>query len=386
MDAKKNGYQILAVVGHEMRSSLSAIQNALVVWAYRDPHALDDLRHLIDRQLRQLTRLSDDLMDTARISRGKFMLQKAPVCLQRAIAEAIEQIQPFITHRKHFIETKFPDSPVLINGDTSRLTQVFANLLQNAAKFTPGLGVIHISLEVLQDNAIVRVRDNGQGIARSRLATIFEDEKTFDNTQELDCTGLGFGLKLVKAIAESHGGTVSANSQGVGRGSTFTVTLPLLNATTVAYGRSQNDFVMPAYGDRPARQLKILVIDSVGADRDAWARRISGLGHNVRLAANTEDAIQQVCEFSPQIVFVNLAVSTMDAYQLPEKLRKFRNPHEMVTVAVREGGQEDDKLRAKDVGYDVYLDKPTEVPVLEQVLLAVCANRVFHLDPSPSQC
>jgi len=230
LDAKRHVDNFLATLGHEMRNPLSALSAALEVLpaVQLDPVQVEELRGIMLRQVRQLTRLSDDLLDSARIAQGRFQLRQSPIELGQLVGSACEQIRPFIDRCGQSLEFKLRDKPLLVHGDAPRLLQAFANLIQNAAKFTQRAGLLQVTMETESEYVVVRVRDNGRGIAAHRLPYIFASLSPFDASSAQTNDGLGIGLRLVKTIVELHGGTVVVRSDGLNRGAEFTVRLPLL--------------------------------------------------------------------------------------------------------------------------------------------------------------
>ncbi|MDZ4782128.1 MAG: HAMP domain-containing sensor histidine kinase [Planctomycetia bacterium] len=230
-DAQHRTHKILAVLGHEMRNPLSALSNALQLWpnAIHDPALMEELHGIILRQVQQLTSLSDDLLDVVRITEGKFELHLKQVDLQELIGHACEEVRPFVDRCGHTLQVDMPQKPTVLYGDSSRLLQVFSNLIQNAAKFTDQGGLLNVTVGSHGNAAIVRVRDNGRGLEARVLETIFEPFAQIDIANGATNCGLGLGLPLVKTIVERHGGDVSAHSAGLGLGSEFTVRLPLFN-------------------------------------------------------------------------------------------------------------------------------------------------------------
>lgn len=232
LDANRRTEEFLATLGHEMRNPLNAISSALQVWplARHDSMQMEELRDVIQRQVRQLTHLSDDLLDVARIAEGRLELHREQVGLRRLIDEACEEVRPLINRWVHKLTVSMPAEPIVVSGDPSRLLQVFANLIQNAAKFTERNGNLCVIVESQGRMAVVRVSDNGPGIDEQHLPKIFEAFAQVDNSRSPTNDGLGIGLRLVKTIVELHGGTVVARSDGLGRGSEFTVQLPMMDA------------------------------------------------------------------------------------------------------------------------------------------------------------
>ncbi|HUG93420.1 MAG TPA: HAMP domain-containing sensor histidine kinase [Planctomycetaceae bacterium] len=245
LDARRRTEEFLATLGHEMRSPLSALSTALQVWsmAKEDPAQMEELRSIMERQVRQLVHLSDDLLDVARIAQGRLELHREPVGLEELIEAACEQVRPFIDGRGHALTVRMPAEPLVVYGDPSRLLQVFANLIQNAAKFTNRNGSLCVTVEPQDGMAVVRVRDNGPGIEEHMLPSIFEPFTQVAETRGLENDGVGIGLRLVKTIVELHGGAVVARSEGLGCGSEFTVQLPV---TKDAPGNQQPATEQPA--------------------------------------------------------------------------------------------------------------------------------------------
>jgi signal transduction histidine kinase len=223
--------EFLATLGHEMRNPLSALSTALLVWprVQDDPLQMEEVRNIMQRQVRQLTRLSDDLLDVARIAQGRLELRREQVGLRQLIDDACEEVRPFIDDRGHALTVSMPAEPMVVYGDPSRLLQVFANLIQNAAKFTNPNGLLCVTVEPREGMAVVRIRDNGPGIEEHLLPGIFEGFRQVGGTRCPANDGIGIGLRLVKTIVELHGGAVVARSAGLGRGSEFAVQLPVTN-------------------------------------------------------------------------------------------------------------------------------------------------------------
>jgi signal transduction histidine kinase len=231
LDAKRHTDEFLATLGHEMRNPLSTLSNGLELLgrSLHDPVEIESLREVMVRQVEQLMHLCDDLLDVARIAQGKLKLLAEPTGLRELIERACEQVRPFVDRCGHALTIRLPAEPVVVNVDSSRLVQVFANLIQNAAKFTDKNGHLSVTIEPQEGAAVVRVRDNGRGFDEQALPAIFEAFTQSPGTGPLPNDGLGIGLRLVKTIVELHGGTVAAHSDGVGRGSEFLVRLPVVS-------------------------------------------------------------------------------------------------------------------------------------------------------------
>jgi signal transduction histidine kinase len=229
LEAARHTDEFLATLGHEIRNPLSALSNALHLWSTEvlDSTELAEIRELMHRQVQQLRRLSDDLLDSARITRGAMEIHRQEATLQQLIPIACEQVRPLIDGYGHVLTVELPAKPLAIWADSTRLVQVFANLLQNAAKFTSGPGDLKLTVDEREGRAVVQVRDNGRGIEAHMLSTIFEAYAQVRESQPTN-NGLGIGLRLVKTIVELHAGKVSARSDGLGCGSEFIVELPLM--------------------------------------------------------------------------------------------------------------------------------------------------------------
>lgn len=366
--ANRLATEILTVWGHEVRNPLSALSYALQVWptAQHDPVQMEELRQVLERQVRQLTRLSDGLLDTARMTRGQLELRREPVVLRQLIEDACEEVRPFIDRCHHTLTVHLPCEQMMVSGDPSRLLQVFANLIQNAAKFTNLAGCLWVTLEQEEELAVVRVRDNGPGIDQQQLPTIFGG----GDPQQAACTtanaGLGIGLQLVKSIVELHGGCVVVRSEGPGHGSEFIVRLPLLNKAEcrqTAARRNGHDQPLPTY--------RIVVVDDVPCLGELSARLLRMLGQKVTVASHGKRAIQTVLEERPEVVFLDLVMPGMDGFEVARRLRRDPELTGMVLIAVSGNDDEESRHRATEAGFDQYLVKPIGLPVLAKTLACI---------------
>lgn len=377
MNDRSHTDDFLAMLGHEMRNALSALRYSLDAWFMREPALLDDLRQIMERQVLQLTRLSDDLLDTARIAQGKLELRSEQIQIQRVIDDACEQVRPVIDRHRQTLAIDFPEEPIVVHGDASRLTQVFSNLLQNAAKFTQHHGKVRISLELQEESVAVRVRDNGRGIEKHLLTNTFAGGMRLNETRASGNDGLGIGLKLVNAIVELHGGSVAVHSEGLGQGSEFTVLLPLQNGLA----HSQQTTNLPHFSSWQAPNGKhlpayrIVVVDDDVDLGGLLAQLLRKIGQSVAVAENGEKAIQLVLKNRPEIVFLDLAMRDMNGYEIARRLREIPELNAMMLVALSGYGNEDQRLRAHNAGIDRYLVKPTSIASLTEVLHAVSASR-----------
>ncbi|MDQ3330179.1 MAG: PAS domain S-box protein, partial [Planctomycetota bacterium] len=387
-EADRRKDRFLATLAHELRNPLAPVSNALQAWPFvkDDPIELDRLRNTMARQVGQMTRLIDDLMDVSRITRGKIVLDKNPVDLKATLDAAVEGVAPIIQARKHRLTISIPDPSPRIDGDQARLVQVFSNLLTNAAKYTDEGGRIDVSAEIERgaaDRVAVSVADNGPGIPRPMLARIFEMFAQVDQTLNRAHGGLGIGLTLVKTLVELHGGTVEADSPGPGKGTTFTVHLPL--------GRHEAVCAPPA-SEKPAASQsisantagpdclpsRVLVVDDMRPSARTMSLLLQGIGHEVRVANDGPTALDCLEEFLPDVVLLDIAMPGMNGYEVARRIRQ-RNCRQPLLVALTGYGREEDRAEAFEAGFDRHLVKPASLTDLKSLFETAAA-----VDPSPS--
>ncbi len=362
-DARKD--QFLATLAHELRNPLAPISNALQLW----PHCLDDkqemeqLRRIMSRQVEQLVRLIDDLMDMARITRGKVTLRRAPLDLGVLIARAVETVRPLIDEAGHSLSVTLPVGPVAIDGDLSRLTQVLSNILSNAAKYTPPHGTISVVAEPHEQRVVIRVRDNGSGIPEHMLSSIFEPFRQIDTALSRSHGGLGIGLALARQFIELHGGTVEARSKGPSQGSEFVVTLPTLSVIPAG-----NDLEPPSPIDHPSGRRRIVVVDDHADSAETLARILCARGQDARAFNEGQVAIDWVLAHPPDVVFLDIAMPDLDGYEIARRLREHPELRSTVLVALTGLGQLRDQRQAFAAGFDYHLTKPATVIDLEGLL------------------
>ncbi len=374
MEEQNRTDEFLATLGHEMRNPLSALSNALEVWSKDDPVLMDNLRHIMERQVRHLTRLSDDLLDTARIARGKLEIRREQVQLQKVICDACEAVKPFIDRCRQVLIVDARDEPIVVYGDASRLTQVFTNLLQNAAKFTERNGRLCVSFELQAESVAVRVSDNGCGIEKHLQATLFDGDSRLSETSVCGRDGLGIGLKLVKAIVEPHGGSVAVHSEGLGKGSEFTVVLPLWNSPVRGLPTTNLPLATEEWNEQHLPAYRIVVVNDNQPLGELLARLLRKIGQSVTVADHREEAVRMVLEKRPQVVFLDLAMQEVDGYEFARRLHEYPELDETALIALSGDGSEENKLRALDAGINRYLVKPTSIGALTDALLAVSAS------------
>jgi signal transduction histidine kinase/CheY-like chemotaxis protein len=358
--------EFLATLAHELRNPLAPLSNALQLWSYveNDSDEMENLRIVMKRQVDQMTRLIDDLLDVSRISRGKIPLRPARVDLAAIVAEAIDSHQSLADSGGHRLTLGVPPEPVSTEGDATRLLQIFGNVLHNAIKFTPPGGLIAVSVERAGQNAVVRIRDSGCGIPPEMLSQIFEMFRQVDQSLGREQGGLGIGLTLVKRLVELHGGTITANSGGVGKGSEFVITLPA-NTASAPRGTSQSERPKPA---KDEVRRRILVVDDARASAETLAQLLRAIGHDVATAHDGRSAVDWTVRNKPEVVFLDIAMPGMDGYEVARRIRQTDGLEEIILVALTGYGQEQDRHRARDAGFNHHLTKPTSLSALRNVL------------------
>ena len=354
--------EFLAMLSHELRNPLAPIRTALEVIRRLAPAEpkLTWATDVTGRQVAHLTRLVEDLLDVARINQGKIALQTEPLDLRDVVEHAIETAKPFIDSRRHQLHAALPDAPVLLRGDFARLSQVVANLLNNAAKYTDEGGAIDVALTLGQGQAVITVRDNGVGIDAELLPNIFElfeqGKRSLDRSQG----GLGVGLTLVHRLVGLHQGTVTATSAGSGRGSEFQVVLPCLSEV--------GDDAMSATQRSPARRpragCRILVVDDNHDAAEATKVLLELGGHEVKMVGDGHEALASAPVFAPDVVLLDIGLPMMDGYQVAKRLREVVETQRSCLIALTGYGQPADRERARAAGFDHHLTKPADPDAL----------------------
>jgi CheY-like chemotaxis protein len=355
--------EFLATLAHELRNPLAPIRNALYLMqtSQEGGEVTASARAVIERQLNQLVRLVDDLLDVSRISTGKLALRRERVELRSVVQNAVEAAESLIHARGHKLELETPPPGVYVDADPTRLAQVFLNLLNNAAKFTDPGGRIEFRARVQGDELLAVVRDNGIGIASDVVETIFEIFAQGDRSLERSTSGLGVGLSLARSLVELHGGTLEAKSEGPGRGAEFTVRIP--DAVSTAAPRA----VAPAVV-RDARDAdhRILIADDNRDFATSLAALLRSMGNEVRIEHDGASAAAAAAEYRPDFAFLDIGLPKLNGFDVA---RRLRGDHpQCVLVAVTGWAQESDRALAKDAGFDAYLVKPVELDRVQAVL------------------
>jgi CheY-like chemotaxis protein len=333
-----------------------------------DDPLIEAMRQTIDRQSLSLTRIVDELLDVNRVARGQFIIDKQTIDMREVLARAIESSRPLIDAHGHSLHVAIADLPIVCVGDPMRLAQVFINILNNAAKYTPDGGDIWLSTETTDDRVAIRIRDNGRGIERDAIDRVFDLFMQIDPTAGSALGGLGVGLALVRRIVELHGGSVQAISDGLGRGSEFVVRLPVGESLRL----DPSGDAAPLIPDQ-APPLRVLVIDDNKDAADSFCMLMKAMGHEVRAAYNGPSGIVLAQEFDPDVVMLDIGMPGMSGYQVARALRADSITH--VLVAVTGWGDEAAKRQARESGFDHHLVKPVSESVLIKLLADISKNR-----------
>jgi two-component system, chemotaxis family, CheB/CheR fusion protein len=356
--------EFLAMLAHELRNPLAPIRNAAVLLTREigaDPK-LGPLTAMITRQSQHLTRLLDDLLDVSRIARGRITLQSEPVEIGEFIGPAIEMVQPLMNEKLHKLRVERPGQLLHVHGDRARLVQCLSNLLNNSAKYCAAYAEIVLVVTEAPDSVTMAVRDNGPGVSPELLPHVFDlfvqGERPLDRSQG----GLGIGLSIVKRLVEMHKGTVSAASDGLGRGCTFSIRLPRMAVPQ----RAAADRVTPAGVRR-----RILVVDdnSDGADSLAMLLRLDG--HEVAIAYSAPETFEAVQRTRPEAVFLDIGLPQMDGYEIARRLRADPASNQVHLIALTGYGQEHDRERAREAGFGAHLVKPADIDAVNRILASL---------------
>lgn len=371
-EADRRKDQFLATLAHELRNPLSPLSIAAELLALRpsDDPSRQELVDVIARQCVQLKRLIDDLMDVSRVSTGKLNLRVGPVLLRDAVSAALDISRPVIEAAAHHLEVVQPNEHIVVQGDAVRLAQIIANLLVNAAKYTPPGGRIELEVRTEGEKALIRVSDTGVGIPSELFESIFELFTQVDSSLTRAQGGLGIGLTLVKKLVDLHGGTVEPSSDGPGRGATFVVRLPLSAET--------GDLLVQQEGSgddgTPLPKNRVLVVDDNPEAARVLRKLLEELGQEVRIAHSADTAIDVLNEFCPEAVISDVAMPGISGYELAERIRGLRLACRPMLVALTGYGQSMDRHDALSAGFDDHLVKPISLADA-RLLLASLADR-----------
>src|SRR4051794_40567003 len=359
--ADANKSEFLAVLSHELRNPLAPLRNGLTLLKMQpDGVATAETHDMMERQIVQLTRLIDDLLDVSRIDRGKLELRTAPVPLAEVMRTGVETAMPNIEAKGHVLSVSYPEAPLYVEGDAVRLAQVVANLLNNAAKFTPPKGRIELSTQAAQGVVALRVADNGVGIAREHLQEVFDMFVQVDERHVAASGGLGLGLTLARAIVRRHGGEIEARSPGRGKGAEFIVRLPLADAPA----KDPRQEAAPA---SPEVRRRVLVVDDNVDAAQTLAQFLRLNGHRVESALDGEAALRIAEILHPDVAFIDLNMPRMDGAEVARRLRLTPWGRKARLVALTGMGQQGDIDRTREAGFDEHITKPADLQRLSRL-------------------
>jgi PAS domain S-box-containing protein len=374
-EADRRKDEFLATLAHELRNPLAPIRNAVELLRRADGSAdlIGQASRIMERQVGQMVRLVDDLLDISRITQRKIQLRKERVELAAVVQSAVEECRPLIGAQSHDLTITLPPDPIYLEADLTRLGEVFANLLDNAAKYSEKGGRIWLTAQRQGAEVVVSVRDTGIGIAAEHLPHIFEMFSQVTPALERSQGGLGIGLALVKGLVELHGGSVEAHSGGTGLGSEFTVRLPIVDAPVQATQKSDDIGEKSGFG----KGCRILIADDRRDSVDSLAMMLRLAGHDIQTAHDGLEAVQAAATFRPDVALLDIGMPRMNGYEAARHIRQQEWGKKVVLVALTGWGQEEDKRRATEAGFDHHLTKPVEPAALEK-LLAVFGRAFQH--------
>ena len=372
-ESQQRTHEFLAMLSHELRNPLAPLKTSVDIMRLRemsDP-VLIRARDVIDRQVQHLTHIIDELLDVSRITSGRIRLTSEALDLQGVVLRAVETARPLFDSKSHTLEIEAPTSHVWVRGDLTRLTQVFVNLLNNAAKYTPDRGRIEVAIRSTDKSAAVHIRDNGIGIAAELLPRMFDLFTQGDRPLDRTDGGLGVGLALVHRLVSLHGGVVKAFSEGIGRGSELVVTLP--QYCEGATHSSHEEISMPVASDPPPpepqqKRRRLMVIDDNKDAAESMSMLFELWGHEVICAYDGRAALETAAKYRPDAVFLDIGLPGMDGYEIAERLREQPESARTVLVAITGYGQDEDRRRSREAGIDHHLVKPVSPETLHKLL------------------
>ncbi len=357
--------EFLAMLAHELRNPLAPIASAIAMLNVSNASDNPVIRRacdIVERQTRQLTRIVDDLLDVSRITRGKVVLQKQPLSITALIEDAVEISHPLVTELNHRLDISLPPHDLFVNGDSARLAQVLANVLNNAARYTEDGGDIWLSVSQVGTEVLISVRDTGIGMPSELLTDIFnmftQSERSIDRAQG----GLGIGLTIARSIVMLHDGRIEARSQGPGHGSEFVIHLPMLDTKPSVTAQQQRSIS----SDNTNR--RILVVDDNRDAADGMAMLLDISGHITMTAYDGVEAIAAVEQFQPELVLLDIGLPHMDGYAVAKHLRQQTWGRDIVLAALTGYGDDDDRRRSQEAGFDYHFVKPMEISILNELI------------------
>ena len=371
-DRRKN--EFLAMLAHELRNPLAPIRNAVQILRLTGGkgEAVQAASEMMERQVGQMVRLVDDLLDVSRISRGKIELRRERVELASVVHQAVEAARALYESMNHELTLTLPSRPIYLNADPARLSQVVGNLLNNACKFTDKGGRIGLTIEREGEQAVIRVRDNGIGISADQLPRIFEMFVQIDTSLERSVSGLGIGLTLVKSLVEMHGGTVEVHSDGVGQGTEFVVRLPMASDET----KSGEEGLATDHLPLATSSRRILVVDDNRDSATTLAMLLKLTGNKTQTAYDGLAAVDAAESFRPEIILLDIGLPKLNGYEVCRRIREQPWGRDIVLVALTGWGQEEDRQKSKDAGFNGHMVKPVDLAALTKLLAELLPSLV----------
>ncbi len=366
LESDRRKSEFLAMLAHELRNPLAPICNALQILRLTpaDGKTGQQAMDMMERQVRQVVRLVDDLLDVSRINRSMIKLRMEPVELASIVNQAVEAVRPLCESMDQELTVTLPPKPTYLNADPIRLTQVVGNLLNNACKFTEKGGRIRLTVEREGKQAVIRVQDTGIGMAAEQLSRVFEMFTQVDTSLERSRDGLGIGLTLVKNLVEMHAGTVEARSAGVGQGSEFIVHLPIPSEPLPTLSQHPSGAKL-----RKTVQRRILVVDDSHDAAKSLAMLLRLSGHEVHTAHDGLEAVEAAARLQPDVILLDIGLPCLDGYEAARRIREQERDKGLVLVALTGWGQEEDRRRSEEAGFDAHMVKPVDLDALSNLLV-----------------
>jgi two-component system CheB/CheR fusion protein len=365
----------LAILAHELRNPLAPLRNAAQILRLSpaDAQVSAKARDLIERQVKNMSRLVGDLLDAARAQHGQIKLQRETMDLRPVVEHAVEMTRPQFDARRQTLRAQLPEAPVVVDGDAARLEQVMGNILNNANKYTGDGGWTDVAVDVARQNgrepeAVIRIRDNGEGIEPDLLPRLFDLFTQSDRSLAHSQGGLGIGLSLVRTLVDLHGGSISAHSEGRGCGSEFVIRFPL--SKNVHAPVEEGGEPIAHEPDSPTRTQRILVVDDSPDIRDSTAMMLSLEGYDTQVAASGEEALQMAVSFRPTVILLDIGLPDLSGYEVVRRLRASADFAVTRIIAVSGYDTPEARDRAAEAGFDHHLSKPVPLKELERLLHA----------------
>ena len=374
-DADRRKNEFLATLAHELRNPLAPMSNMLEVVkrAEGDSEVLKRAHTTLERQLGQMIRLVDDLLDLNRVTHDRLELRRSEVELSSVIEQAVEVARPLVDLAGHHLTVDLPREPVYLNADRARLAQVFGNLLNNSCKYTRSGGSVSLSAKHVGDEVVVTVKDNGAGIPQDKLDSIFDMFMQVDRTSERSQDGLGIGLTLVKRLTEMHGGSIEARSDGEGQGSEFIVRLPVLTRPAVAT-QAGSDAASDSRQERC-----VLIVDDNRDSADSLAMLMEITGNKTYMAHDGVEAVEAVEKYRPEVVLLDIGLPGMDGHEVCRRVREQPWGKDIIVIALTGWGQEDDRRKSEEAGFNGHLVKPVDYDELLELLSSLTNGRIDQI-------